>query len=206
MVADLYETVDGSDTEPTSFLKESDIQKIKTLFWAYNITNFAPKLNLHADITAGTGGDAATVPVVGTWFNTTLHLATGETSVVGVQGMRSWWTINGRLGAGRRRRGDDWRGPRRPTAHRRSGRDHHPIPGEYGGHRHRRRHLRFGRRGKRRRLCSLATLQELSGLTDSVDEVEVKALTTPETTWHAKVSRNPAAVTQEEWETWYCTA
>lgn len=62
VVADLYETVDGSDTEPTSFLKESDIQKIKTIFWAYNITNFAPKLNLHADITAGTGGDAATVP------------------------------------------------------------------------------------------------------------------------------------------------
>lgn len=96
VVADLYETVDGSDTEPTSFLKESDIQKIKTIFWAYNITNFAPKLNLHADITAGAGGDTATVPVVGTWFNTTLHLATGETSVVGVQGMRSWWTINGR--------------------------------------------------------------------------------------------------------------
>ena len=54
VVADLYETVDGSDTEPTSFLKESDIQKIKTIFWAYNITNFAPKLDLHADITAGT--------------------------------------------------------------------------------------------------------------------------------------------------------
>ena len=51
-----------------------------------------------------------------------------------------------------------------------------------------------------------ATLQELSGLTDSVDEVEVKALTTPENDLARKVSRNPAAVTQEEWETWYCTA
>lgn len=51
-----------------------------------------------------------------------------------------------------------------------------------------------------------ATLQELSGLTGSVDEVEVKALTTPENDLARKVSRNPAAVTQEEWETWYCTA
>lgn len=49
-------------------------------------------------------------------------------------------------------------------------------------------------------------MQELSGLTDSVDEVEVKALTTPENDLARKVSRNPAAVTQEEWETWYCTA
>lgn len=132
VVADLYETVDGSDTEPTSFLKESDIQKIKTIFWAYNITNFAPKLNLHADITAGTGGDAATVPVVGTYDS-----------------------------------GDEENGAVY-------------VPS--------------------------ATLQELSGLTDSVDEVEVKALTTPENDLARKVSRNPAAVTQEEWETWYCTA
>lgn len=132
VVADLYETVDGSDTEPTSFLKESDIQKIKTIFWAYNITNFAPKLNLHADITAGTGGDAATVPVVGIYDS-----------------------------------GDEENGAVY-------------VPS--------------------------ATLQELSGLTGSVDEVEVKALTTPENDLARKVSRNPAAVTQEEWETWYCTA
>lgn len=132
VVADLYETVDGSDIEPTSFLKESDIQKIKTIFWAYNITNFAPKLNLHADITAGTGGDAATVPVVGIYDS-----------------------------------GDEENGAVY-------------VPS--------------------------ATLQELSGLTDSVDEVEVKALTTPENDLARKVSRNPAAVTQEEWETWYCTA
>ena len=132
VVADLYETVDGSDTEPTSFLKESDIQKIKTIFWAYNITNFAPKLNLHADITAGAGGDTATVPVVGIYDS-----------------------------------GDEENGAVY-------------VPS--------------------------ATLQELSGLTDSVDEVEVKALTTPENDLARKVSRNPAAVTQEEWETWYCTA
>lgn len=132
VVADLYETVDGSDTEPTSFLKESDIQKIKTIFWAYNITNFAPKLNLHADITAGAGGDTATVPVVGIYDS-----------------------------------GDEEKGAVY-------------VPS--------------------------ATLQELSGLTGSVDEVEVKALTTPENDLARKVSHNPAAVTQEEWETWYCTA
>lgn len=206
VVADLYETVDGSDTEPTSFLKESDIQKIKTIFWAYNITNFAPKLNLHADITAGTGGDAATVPVVGTWFNTTLHLATGETSVVGVQGMRSWWTINGRWArddADEAMIGADLadqlhidapgmtitlsRGNTAATV---------TVVGIYDS----------GDEENGAVYVPSATLQELSGLTDSVDEVEVKALTTPENDLARKVSRNPAAVTQEEWETWYCTA
>lgn len=206
VVADLYETVDGSDTEPTSFLKESDIQKIKTIFWAYNITNFAPKLNLHADITAGTGGDAATVPVVGTWFNTTLHLATGETSVVGVQGMRSWWTINGRWArddADEAMIGADLadqlhidapgmtitlsRGNAAATV---------TVVGIYDS----------GDEENGAVYVPSATLQELSGLTDSVDEVEVKALTTPENDLARKVSRNPAAVTQEEWETWYCTA
>lgn len=206
VVADLYETVDGSDTEPTSFLKESDIQKIKTIFWAYNITNFAPKLNLHADITAGAGGDTATVPVVGTWFNTTLHLATGETSVVGVQGMRSWWTINGRWArddADEAMIGADLadqlhidapgmtitlsRGNAAATV---------TVVGIYDS----------GDEENGAVYVPSATLQELSGLTGSVDEVEVKALTTPENDLARKVSRNPAAVTQEEWETWYCTA
>lgn len=191
VVADLYETVDGSDTEPTSFLKESDIQKIKTIFWAYNITNFAPKLNLHADITAGTGGDAATVPVVGTWFNTTLHLATGETSVVGVQGMRSWWTVNGRWArddADEAMIGADLadqlhidapgmtitlsRGNTAATV---------TVVGIYDS----------GDEENGAVYVPSATLQELSGLTDSVDEVEVKALTTPENDLARKVSRNP---------------
>ena len=49
-------------------------------------------------------------------------------------------------------------------------------------------------------------LQEMSGLTDQIDQVEVKALTTPENDLARKAARNPAALSQDEWETWYCTA
>ena len=54
-------TSDGSaaadSADPTAFLKESDAQKIKTIFWAFNITNFAPELNIHADAgCVGSGG------------------------------------------------------------------------------------------------------------------------------------------------------
>ena len=36
------------------------------------------------------------VPVVGTWFNKNLKISTGETTVVGVEGMRSWWQLDGK--------------------------------------------------------------------------------------------------------------
>ena len=92
-------TASGSSSDPTSFLKESDAKKIKTIFWAFNITNFAPELNIHAD--AGCSGTsqgsckAANVPIVGTWFAKTLHMDSGESTVVGVDGMRSWWKVSG---------------------------------------------------------------------------------------------------------------
>ena len=51
----------------------------------------------------------------------------------------------------------------------------------------------------------LAVVQELSGHPGQVEEVEVKALTTPENDLSRKVSQNPAIVSSYEWETWYCT-
>ena len=39
-----------------------------------------------------------------------------------------------------------------------------------------------------------------------VEAIEVKALTTPENDLARKAAKNPAALSQEEWETWYCTA
>ena len=93
VVSDLYNTESGgatSTSDPTAFLKESDAAKIKTLFWSFNITSFAPQLNIHATV------NGTNVPVVGTWFNKNLKISTGETTVVGVEGMRSWWQLDGK--------------------------------------------------------------------------------------------------------------
>ncbi len=79
-----------STSDPTAFLKESDAAKIKTIFWSFNITSFAPQLNIHATV------DGTNVPVVGTWFNKNLKISTGETTVVGVEGIRSWWQLDGK--------------------------------------------------------------------------------------------------------------
>ena len=48
--------------------------------------------------------------------------------------------------------------------------------------------------------------QTLANLPDSIDKIEVKALTTPDNDLARKASKNPNALTQDEWETWYCTA
>ncbi len=68
VVSDLYNTESGSATstsDPTAFLKESDTAKIKTIFWSFNITSFAPQLNIHATV------NGTNVPVVGTWSTRT---------------------------------------------------------------------------------------------------------------------------------------
>ncbi|MDO4242696.1 MAG: ABC transporter permease [Actinomyces sp.] len=46
----------------------------------------------------------------------------------------------------------------------------------------------------------------MTGLHGLVQEVEVKALTTPENDLSRKAARNPKVLSSAEWETWYCTA
>ena len=48
--------------------------------------------------------------------------------------------------------------------------------------------------------------QTLANLPNSIDKIEVKALTTPDNDLARKASKNPNALTQDEWETWYWIA
>lgn len=219
VVSDLYNTegVSGaaSESDPTAFLKESDAVKIKTIFWAFNITNFAPQLNIHATTSpsgCSGGSSCASVPVsvVGTWFNKSLKLPSGETTVVGVEGMRSWWKLEGAwpkddsdqgvigktladsIGA---KVGDTI------TLHKKtaSGENHEQnitLTGIYDS----------GDDENSSLYIPSSTAQVLADLPDSVDKIEVKALTTPENDLARKAAKNPAALSQDEWETWYCTA
>lgn len=217
VVSDLYTTGSGTGSagtagsgsgnggaatgqDPTAFLKESDAKNIKTIFWAYNITNFAPELTIHASV------DGTDVPLVGTWFSKTLHLASGETTVVGVEGgMRSWWKTSGR-----------W--PKDGAAEGMIGSKAAAALGVHTGDR-----ITLGKSGRTQTITIVgqytsgdgddgaiymptAVTQALAGLSDSVNKIEVKALTTPDNDLARKAAKNPAALSQDEWETWYCTA
>ena len=208
VVSDLYNTegVSGAATQsdPTAFLKESDAAKIKTIFWAFNITNFAPQLNIHAQV------DGTSVPIVGTWFNKELKLASGETTVVGVDGMRSWWTLDGKwpkddtdqgvigktLAAQLGVKTSDTITLDKDTASGKHNRQKITITGVYDS----------GDDENGSLYLSSSVAQVLADLPDSVDKIEVKALTTPENDLARKAAQNPAALSQDDWETWYCTA
>ena len=207
VVSDLYNTESGgatSTSDPTAFLKESDAAKIKTIFWSFNITSFAPQLNIHATV------NGTNVPVVGTWFNKNLKISTGETTVVGVEGMRSWWQLDGKWPKDDSDQGvigktlaselgvttGDTITLNKTTASGKKNEQKIKLTGVYDS----------GDEDNGSLYIASSTAQVLADLPDSVDKIEVKALTTPENDLARKAAANPAALSQEEWETWYCTA
>ena len=63
--------VGGVDIKPASsgtYLKESDLAKLKTIFWANNITGVSPELPTNLQIIRN-GGTEATIKAMGFWFD-----------------------------------------------------------------------------------------------------------------------------------------
>lgn len=206
---------DAESQESTAFLKESDAAKIKMIFWAFNITNFAPKLtiyaNLKANLKANSSAESAksansVVPIVGTWFNRKLALASGETTVVGVQGMRSWWKmLEGRFPRDFKHeaavgtnlaKSHNLKVGQRIKLDRSSRQISLKIVGIYDS----------GDSDNNAIYADSSQAQRIANKPNMVEAIEVKALTTPENDLARKAAKNPAALSQEEWETWYCTA
>ena len=81
--ADLLDVkVGGVDVKPASgvaYLKESDLAKLKGIFWANNITGVSPELPVEGTVLLGrTDGPSIPVHVLGLWFNHDLNgLKTG---------------------------------------------------------------------------------------------------------------------------------
>ena len=202
VVSNLYET--DRDAAPTAHLDESAIPKIKTIFWAYNIVDFAATLKGSVKVSSS-GGEVDDLSVTGTWFNKDLSLPTGETTTAGVTTMRSWWTLKGswpaddadqavvgsnlagRLGLS----AGDTVTLTTPTGSRPL-----TVTGVYTS----------GDSDDDTLYAPLAVVQELTGHIGQVDQVEVKALTTPENDLSRKAAQNPAILSSADWETWYCTA
>lgn len=206
---------DAESQESTAFLKESDAAKIKMIFWAFNITNFAPKLTIYANLKANLKANSSAeyaksansvVPIVGTWFNRKLALASGETTVVGVQGMRSWWKmLEGRFPRDFKHeaavgtnlaKSHNLKVGQRIKLDRSSRQISLKIVGIYDS----------GDSDNNAIYADSSQAQRLSNKPNMVEAIEVKALTTPENDLARKAAKNPAALSQEEWETWYCTA
>ncbi|MBR1456728.1 MAG: ABC transporter permease [Oscillospiraceae bacterium] len=200
----LYE-VEGGDAAEGAYLREDELGKIKTIFWAFNIVDYAPFIDTDASL-----ADGREVNVVGTWFNHYMALPTGETLNTGVQNLRTWWDITeGRwldesqpddanacmvgasvAAAAGIRAGDSIRlqGPRAGTTL--------TVVGVYDS----------GDSADDQIYAPLAQVQKLSNTAGCVSSIEVSALTTPDNELALRAAKDPKSLSASQYETWYCTA
>lgn len=209
VVSNLYGST-AQSADSTEFLDESDAINIKTIFWSYNITAFAPELHRHLQVTATDGQSAASVETVGTWFHKTVQSATGESTTTGVKDMRSWWKVDG-----------EWASDDADEAMVGSALAQQlgvtvggsiTLSGDAAGSASSSRTLRVvgiyesGDDDETAVYAPSAVVQGVAGLAGDVDQIEVKALTTPDNDLARRAAKDPLGLSQEDWETWYCTA
>jgi putative ABC transport system permease protein len=90
--------IGGVDYRPVnagSYLPESDLGKLKTIFWRNNIVAFAPMVETQAHVLP-TGGNWSEISLIGTWAVHEVGLPDGRTFSTGVTKTNPWWRINGR--------------------------------------------------------------------------------------------------------------
>ncbi len=201
-LGDLYGVEEGVGVSD-KYLREEELGRLKTIFWAYNIVDFTPYLQVQATA----NGRDRPFTAVGTWFHKTLDLPTGEKVSTGMRGLKSWWETDGewpddasgdealvgyvlarRLGV---KQGDalTFAGPDGALVEIR-------ITGIFNS----------GSVEDEQAFMPLPIIQKLTGLEGLVQRIEVSALTTPENDLARRAARSPASLSAKEWETWYCTA
>lgn len=203
IVSDLYDVEGGAGQG--AYLREDELGNIKTIFWAFNIVDYAPFVNTEAELS---GGESVTV--VGSWFNHHMELPTGETLDAGMQSLRSWWDITSgswldeqseddghgaMLGCGLAESMGVSVGDTIHLSGTASEGDYR-VAGIYDA----------GGDEDNQIYVQLDAAQELAGLDGCIDSIEVSALTTPDNELAVKAAKDPGSLTVSQYETWYCTA
>ena len=180
-----------------NFLNESDLGKIKTIFWTNNIVAFAPSLDGNLKI-----GDK-NFSAVGTWFNHEMNLPTGESFSTGITEMKSWWQVEGNFPA--ENQNEILVGKKIADENNLKVGDSMKFDGvnenfKVCGI------LSSGGDEDEKIFLDLSAMQKILGLAGKIDSIEVSAITTPENDLARKAAANPDLLSQQEKEIWYCTA
>ena len=202
VLSSLYEVEGEGGTG--AYLREDELGNIKTIFWAFNIIDYAPFIN--ASVTLDDGTKAA---AVGTWFNHHMELPTGEQLDAGVTSMRSWWEIVDGKWLDEQSGGTNGAMVGKAIAEKlgiKSGDTLHingtvsdltlNVVGIFDA----------GGDEDDKIFMPIDTAQSIDGLDGKIDSIEVSALTTPENDLAIKAAKDPKSLTIAQYETWYCTA
>ena len=203
VISELYDV--GEENITGAYLKEDELGKIKTIFWAFNIVDYAPFVTAETKLDNGDSAD-----VTGTWFNHHMALPTGEELDAGVVSLRSWWEVTDGEWIDEQAVEDaDIAMVGRALAEKEqiSVGDGLHVTGQSGD-----KTLKvvgiFDAGGEEDDLIyvPLDTAQALAGLDGKIDSIEVSALTTPDNELAEKAARDPSSLSVSQYETWYCTA
>ena len=213
--------IGGVDYRPANagaYLPESDLGKLKTIFWRHNIVGFAPILEapgfFHtdrvADGTSFNNGPSKNSPVqlIGTWSHHTVKIPDGNTYETGIEKTNPWWHVQGewfREGHHEAVIGSVWAGKvglhagdtfylqSSDTSSQDKDGDKFRVSGI----------LSTGSSEDEAVVMSLDDLRKLVQLHDPVyRRLYLSALTKPE---NAFARKDPKTMTAEEYDRWYCS-
>ncbi len=197
--------VDFSKDREKAYIDESRVENIKLIFWAYNILNLAPYL----DVPVSAGGKEYTI--TGSWFHKNMTLESGENTDLGMNSLRDWWVLDGEpIVEGR----DENYKEALAIVGRRAAGELNLEPGSVfevdtpAGRKSLKVSAILKNRGEEdwKIYVPLDLAQEWGRLEDKVDWIEVSALTTPSNELDLKAREEPEALTSAEYDVWYCTA
>lgn len=182
-----------------ALLADQDLPKIKQIFWKHNILGFSPYL--FALVEADVSGKKERAVLTGTWFERSLDVAGEDPTIQGVKSIAPWWQVQG-----------GWPGAENEamigaTLAKKLGVS---VDGtvfvRHGGSELPLRVVGVVTTGgfeEGQLFAPLLTVQKYLGMPGAVSRILVSALTVPMDDFGRK---NPAEMTKEEYEKWYCTA
>ena len=201
LMNDLYGLSEGLGVTD-KFLFEEDVLKLKSIFWGFNIIDFAPMLDGRAVV------NGAEVPLVGTWVEKHAVLNTGEEVHTGLKALRNWWH-KGFQGEWLGEDDDGFVMAGSLLAQRLGLKVGDTVTLAHNGAEKTvvvKGIFTDGGAADEQLLGTLKMVQELMGLPGKVSKIEVSALTTPDNDLARKAAQDPRSLSPDEYETWYCTA
>ena len=205
VMSDLYD-VQGNEGKE-EYLGEETLGEFLTIFWANNITDFAPVLD--TDVTVKNKD----VKLVGTWFDHHFEFVKKGTTYkrdTGIINLRSWWDItDGKWRDEAKLSGDNYAMVGKKLAEElgvKAG-DIISVKGtdaaeslEIVGI------FESGDDEENYIFSTLPVAQKLSGNTGNYKKAEVSAITSPDDELAIKAAKNPDLLSGDEYDLWYCTA
>lgn len=197
LLSDMY----GIDGGTEQYLAEDELGKIKTIFWAFNIVDFAPYLTSDVSL------NEQKVSITGSWFNHHLSLPTGEQLDTGMNSMKSWWRLSGNgwlldsdenlvmVGANVAKNFNIKTGDKITLKNEDREREF-TVKSTFDA----------GGDEDNSIYMNLHDAQYLLNKDGLINSIEVSALTSPDNELSRRAAQNPESLTNAEREVWYCTA